>query len=161
MKCINNFQKIFCLFLVSVFLLTGCGSQKNFLIPYDADNYLCGVGGEETVEEVALPPVEIILKTKTNVAAILALVASILSCIPIFPPLWWITEPICWIVGLVLALIGLSAAKTCRKGKGYAIAALCVCAAAVLFAVVWVIAIFVLSGATVLLEMLASGMYEF
>lgn len=49
MKCINNFQKIFCLFLVSVFLLTGCGSQKNFLIPYDADNYLCGVGGEETV----------------------------------------------------------------------------------------------------------------
>ena len=119
------------------------------------------VGGEETVEEVALPPVEIILKTKTNVAAILALVASILSCIPIFPPLWWITEPICWIVGLVLALIGLSAAKTCRKGKGYAIAALCVCAAAVLFAVVWVIAIFVLSGATVLLEMLASGLYEF
>lgn len=32
-----------------MFLLTGCGSQKNFLIPYDADNYLCGVGGEETV----------------------------------------------------------------------------------------------------------------
>lgn len=49
MKCINNFKKISCLLLVSVFLLTGCGSQKNFLIPYDADNYSCGIGGEETM----------------------------------------------------------------------------------------------------------------
>ena len=51
MKCISKIKKISCLILTVTIFLTGCGNQKNFLMPYNADDFSSsyGIGGEEAL----------------------------------------------------------------------------------------------------------------
>ena len=88
---------------------------------------------------VKLPPIEVVLKKRVNVPAILGFVFSLLMWIPI-PVVGWATCPSCFLVSSILTIIGFAKAKACRSGRGFSIVSLIFC---ILFALV-VIALIVL-----------------
>lgn len=105
--------------------------------------------------EVALPPIEVVLKKKANVPAIIGFVCSILMYIPI-PVVGWFTGPAFYIAAAILAIIGFVKAKACRSGRGFAIVTLILCVLLVLLIVGTVLLVIALGGMGILAELLAA-----
>ena len=102
--------------------------------------------------EVTPPPIEILLKKKANVPAILGFVFSILMLIPI-PVVGWITCPTSYLVSLILTIVGFTKVKKCRSGRAFSVVSLILCILLTLLVVALVILIVALGGMGVFVEL--------
>lgn len=105
--------------------------------------------------KVTLPPIEVVLKKKANIPAIIGFVCSILMYIPI-PIVGWFTCPAFYIAAAILAIVGFCKAKACRSGRGFAITSLILCVLLVLLIVGAVLLVIALGGVGILAELLAA-----
>ena len=104
--------------------------------------------------ENVLPPVEIVLRKKANVPAILGFVCSILMCIPI-PLVGIITCPVLYIAAVILTALGFAKVKSCRSGRGFSIPALILCILLPLVIIAFIVIALALGGAGLLVEIAA------
>lgn len=104
--------------------------------------------------EATLPPIEVVLRKKANIPAIIGFVCSILMCIPI-PLIGWLTTPTFFLSSVILTIIGFVKAKACRSGRGFAIAATIICIVGILLIAIGIVIVLAFGGASLLAQIAA------